>query len=86
MRGGRRFPSNRASRMCERSQRRSLKSFGSLKPGDESIFFAGQAILVRPGDRDARHERRLSHSLLILIPGHPEGVDLRINGLFVVAT
>ncbi|MFT5093887.1 MAG: hypothetical protein ACI93T_002717, partial [Porticoccaceae bacterium] len=40
-------------------------------------FFAGQPILVRPGDRDARHARRLSQCLLMLNPGHPERDGLK---------
>jgi hypothetical protein len=70
MQGGRTLPSNRAN--CESPQRRSLGRFETAEIWRRVNFLAGQAILVRPGDRDARHERRLSPCLLMLNPGHPE--------------
>ena len=62
---------------CEVSWRRSLRQFESFRNLETSQFFAGQTILVRPGDRDARHERRLSQRLLMLNPGHPERDGLK---------
>jgi hypothetical protein len=70
MQGGPTLPSNRAN--CESPQRRSLGRFETAEIWRRVNFLAGQAILVRPGDRDARHERRLSPCLLMLNPGHPE--------------
>jgi hypothetical protein len=76
MHGGRRFPSNRAK--WKSSQRRSLRRFGEFRNLETSQHYClCQAFLVRPGARDARHERRLSQCLLMLIPGHPERDGLK---------